>query len=136
MSSQSRLGESSAPWGKILVKYPSYDYKLLSHCYTGSSMPRIYFLSDAYASFNCCACSGVSIPNVVHTSISIFLTSRTILRILSNPLFLPERSRQAAPMQNRVLPFSLALRAASRTGSISSNLDAFVGVEYRDDWEQ
>src|SRR5260221_8646693 len=93
-------------------------------------------LSDAYASFNCRACSGVSIPNVVHTSIPIFLTSRTILRILSNPLFLPARSRQAAPMQNRVLPFSLALQAASKTGSISSNLDAFVGVEYRDDWEQ
>jgi hypothetical protein len=39
-------------------------------------------------------------------------------------------------MQNLVLPFSLAFRAACRTGSISSNLDAFVGVEYRDDWEQ
>jgi hypothetical protein len=39
-------------------------------------------------------------------------------------------------MQNRVLPFSLAWRAASRTGSTSSNFEAFVGVEYRDDWEQ
>lgn len=64
------------------------------------------------------------------------LTSRTIWRIRSNPLFLPARSRQAAPIQKRVLPFSLARRAASRTGSISSNLDAFVGVEYREDWEQ
>ena len=39
-------------------------------------------------------------------------------------------------MQNRVLPFSFALRAASSTGSISTKREAFVGVEYRDDCEQ
>lgn len=39
-------------------------------------------------------------------------------------------------MQNLVLPFSLALRAASKTGSMSSNFEAWVGVEYREDWEQ
>lgn len=39
-------------------------------------------------------------------------------------------------MQNLVLPFSLAFRAASSTGSMSSNFEALVGVEYRDDWEQ
>jgi hypothetical protein len=36
-------------------------------------------------------------------------------------------------MQNLVLPFSLAFRAASMTGSISSKREAFVGVEYLDD---
>jgi len=36
-------------------------------------------------------------------------------------------------MQNLVLPFFLAVRAASKTGSMSSNLEALVGVEYRDD---
>lgn len=36
-------------------------------------------------------------------------------------------------MQNLVLPFSLAFRAASKTGSMSSNFEALVGVEYRDD---
>ena len=45
-------------------------------------------------------------------------------------------SLHAAPMQNLVLPFSLALSAASRTGSMSSNFEALVGVEYREDWEQ
>jgi len=88
---------------------------------------------NTYAALNCLACSGVSIPSVVHTSIPMLLTSRTIWRIRSNPLFLPARSRQAAPIQKRVLPFSLARRAASRTGSMSSNLEAFVGVEYRED---
>ena len=39
-------------------------------------------------------------------------------------------------MQNRVLPFSLAFRAASRTGSSSTRRDAFVEVEWRDDCEQ
>jgi hypothetical protein len=39
-------------------------------------------------------------------------------------------------MQNRVLPFSFAFRAASRTGSSSSRREAVVGVEYRADWEQ
>jgi len=36
-------------------------------------------------------------------------------------------------MQKRVLPFSFAFRAASRTGSISSSFEAFVDVEYFDD---
>jgi hypothetical protein len=39
-------------------------------------------------------------------------------------------------MQNLVLPFSLALRAACSTGSTSNSAEAFVRVEYRDDWEQ
>lgn len=59
-----------------------------------------------------------------------------MVSILSNPLLRPAKSLQAAPMQNRVLPFSFALRAASRTGSMSTSLEAFVGVEYRDDCEQ
>jgi hypothetical protein len=32
-------------------------------------------------------------------------------------------------MQNRVLPFSFAFRAASKTGSSSTKRDALVGVE-------
>jgi len=31
-------------------------------------------------------------------------------------------------MQNLVLPFSLAIRAASRTGSMSSNFEAVLGA--------
>ena len=83
----------------------------------------------AYASLSCLACSGVNIPRVVHTSMPIPRISRTMVRMRSNPRFRPERSRHAAPMQNRVLPFSLALRAASKTGSISTRREALVGVE-------
>ena len=61
-----------------------------------------------YASFKRLACSGVNIPSVVHTSIPIPLTSRTMVRIRSNPRFRPAISLQAAPIQNLVLPFSLA----------------------------
>jgi hypothetical protein len=61
-------------------------------------------------------------------SIPILLTSVTIVRIFSNPDFLPARSLHAAPIQNRVEPFAFASRAASRTGSMSTNLDALVGV--------
>ena len=82
-----------------------------------------------YASLSCLACSGDNIPNVVHTSMPIDRTSRTIVKIFSNPRFRPARSRQAAPMQNRVLPFAFAFRAASSTGSMSTSFDAFVGVE-------
>jgi hypothetical protein len=89
-----------------------------------------------YASFNCRACSGESMPKVVQTSIPIPRTSRTISKILSNPLFLPARSLHAAPMQKRVLPLSFAFRAASSTDSSSTKREAFVGVEYRDDCEQ
>ena len=64
------------------------------------------------------------------------LTSLTIVKIFSNPLFLPARSLHAAPMQNRVEPLALALRAASSTGSMSTRRDAFVGVLYEEDWEQ
>lgn len=63
-------------------------------------------------------------------------TSLTISKIFLNPVLRPARSRQAAPIQNLVLPFSLALRAAWRTGSSSTRRDGFVGVEYREDWEQ
>jgi len=63
---------------------------------------------DAYASFKRLACSGDNIPSVVHTSIPIPLTSRTMVKIRSNPRFRPARSLQAAPIQNLVLPFSLA----------------------------
>lgn len=82
----------------------------------------------AYASFNCFACSGESMPSVVQTSMPIPRTSRTMCKILSNPRLRPARSLHAAPMQNRVLPFSLALRAASNTGSMSMRRDAFVAV--------
>lgn len=88
---------------------------------------------ETYASLSCLACSGDNMPSVVQTSIPIPRTSRTMVRILSNPRFLPARSLHAAPMQNLVLPFSLAFRAASKTGSMSSNFEALVGVEYRDD---
>jgi len=91
---------------------------------------------ETHASFNWRACSGESIPRVVQTSMPIPRTSRTIFRILSKPLFRPARSLHAAPMQNRVLPFSLAFRAASRTGSTSRRREAEVGVEYRADCEQ
>ncbi len=39
-------------------------------------------------------------------------------------------------MQNRVLPFAFALRASSRTGSMSTSREALVGVVYLDDCEQ
>lgn len=57
-------------------------------------------------------------------------------KILSKPRLRPARSLQATPMQNRVLPFSFAFRAASSTGSSSTRREAVVGVEYREDWEQ
>lgn len=82
-----------------------------------------------HASLSCRAWSGESMPSVVHTSMPIPRTSRTIVRIFSNPRLRPASSRHAAPMQNRVLPFSFALRAAASTGSISTSFDAFVGVE-------
>ena len=75
-------------------------------------------------------------PSVVHTSMSILRTSRTISRIRSKPRFLPAKSLHAAPMQKRVLPFSFALRAASSTGSISRRREALVVVVYLDDCEQ
>jgi hypothetical protein len=55
------------------------------------------------------------------------LTSLTIFKILSNPFFLPSKPLHAAPIQNLVEPFSLALRAASMTGSIWTSGVAFVG---------
>lgn len=64
------------------------------------------------------------------------LTSLTIFRIFSKPDFLPAKSLHAAPMQNLVDPFSLASRAACRTGSMSIKRDALVGVLYEEDWEQ
>ena len=64
--------------------------------------------ASTYASFKRLACSGLNIPSVVHTSMPIPLTSRTIVKMRSNPRFRPARSLQAAPMQNLVLPFSLA----------------------------
>lgn len=93
-------------------------------------------LDDTHASLSCLACSGVSIPSVVHTSMSMARTSRTICRMRWKPRLRPARSRHAAPMQKRVLPLALALRAASRTGSTSRSGDALVVVEYRDDCEQ
>jgi hypothetical protein len=75
-------------------------------------------------------------PSVVHTSMSILRISRTISRIRSKPRFLPAKSLHAAPMQNRVLPFSFALRADSNTGSTSRRRDALVAVVYLDDCEQ
>jgi len=75
-------------------------------------------------------------PSVVHTSMSILRISRTISRMRSKPRFLPDKSRHAAPMQKRVLPFSFALRAASNTGSISRRREALVAVVYLDDCEQ
>lgn len=39
-------------------------------------------------------------------------TPSTILRMRSKPRFLPDMSRHAAPMQNLVEPFALALRAS------------------------
>ena len=56
------------------------------------------------------------------------LTSVTIFKIFSKPDFLPAKSLHAAPIQNRVDPFALASLAASKTGSMSINLEAFVGV--------
>lgn len=61
-------------------------------------------------------------------SMPIPLTSVTIFKIFSKPDFLPAKSRHAAPMQNRVEPFSFASLAACRTGSISIKREAFVGV--------
>lgn len=84
---------------------------------------------DTYASLSCLACSGLSIPSVVQTSMSILRTSVTISRIRWNPRLRPAKSRHAAPMQNRVLPFALALRAASMTGSTCRSGEAVVGVE-------
>ena len=75
-------------------------------------------------------------PSVVHTSMSILRISRTISRMRSKPRFLPDKSRHAAPMQKRVLPFAFALRAASNTGSISRRREALVAVVYLDDCEQ
>ena len=70
-------------------------------------------------------------------SIPIPLTSLTILKILSNPLSLPSNPLQAAPIQNRVDPFSLACRAAWMTGSSLTRGVAFVGVPlWWVDWEQ
>ena len=85
--------------------------------------------AGAYASLSCRACSGESIPSVVQTSMPMPRISLTIVRMRSNPRLRPDRSRQAAPMQKRVLPFALALRAASSTGSMSTSRDALVGVE-------
>lgn len=75
-------------------------------------------------------------PSVVQTSIPMPRTSRTIVRMRSKPLLRPARSLHAAPMQKRVLPFSLACRAAARTGSMSTSFDAFVDVLCLEDCEQ
>ena len=59
-----------------------------------------------------------------------------MVRIRSNPRLRPDKSRHAAPMQKRVLPFSFAFRASASTGSTSTSGDALVAVEYREDCEQ
>lgn len=69
-------------------------------------------------------------------SMPIPRTSLTIVRIFSKPDLRPARSRHAAPMQKRVEPLALALRAASSTGSIWTRRLAVVGVLYDDDCEQ
>jgi hypothetical protein len=61
-------------------------------------------------------------------SIPIPLTSVTIFRIFSKPDLRPAKSLHAAPMQNRVEPLALASRAAFRTGSMSTSLEALVSV--------
>jgi len=61
-------------------------------------------------------------------SIPIPRTSVTIRKIFSKPDFLPAKSLHAAPIQNRVDPFSFAFRAASSTGSTSTRREALVGV--------
>ena len=43
-------------------------------------------------------------------------------------------SRHAAPMQNLVLPLSLAIRAAESTESTVTILDALRPVWYLEDW--
>lgn len=51
-------------------------------------------------------------------------------------VFRPRMSRHAAPMQNRVLPFSLAVRAADSTVSTGDIFVATSPVLYREDCAQ
>lgn len=65
------------------------------------------------------------------------LTSLTIDKILSNPLSLPSKPLQAAPIQNLVDPLALAFLASSMTGSSFTKGVALVGVPlWWVDWEQ
>lgn len=91
------------------------------------------------ASLSSLACSGVSIPSVVQTSMSrarIFLTASSTL--CHCPLPTCDGPLQAAPMQKRVEPASLARTAASYTSSRSMSFSALVPVSLLqcDDWLQ
>ena len=69
-------------------------------------------------------------PNVVQTSIPSSDTSFTISKTSSN-LFVPERTPfQAAPIQKRVDPFSLATLALSRMSHLGINLSASTPLLY------
>ena len=125
-------------WGKTLEMCRDCDCRQSIHCHEIKPQSERKEKKQAkkiidYASLSRRACSGESIPRVVQTSMPIPRTSRTMSRILSKPRFRPARSLQAAPIQKRVLPFSFAFLAASRTGSSSTSLEAVVGVEYFDD---
>lgn len=84
---------------------------------------------------SCTACSSVSRPSVQHTSMSMALTSRTMVSTCLNAFFLPT-SRQAEPMQKRVLPAALARLAISITSSTFLVGSGFTNVLWCADCEQ
>jgi len=70
-------------------------------------------------------------PRVTQTSMSSARTPSTMALMFLSPDLRPRMSRQAAPMQKRVEPLDLAMRAASRTVSTGESLVALrpvVGV--------
>ena len=89
------------------------------------------------ADFKRRACSAVSIPSVVHTSMPSAATSSTILMTASNAG--PScTSLHAAPIQKRVDPFSRAVRAAVKTacGSINASRATQSHTERSEDSSQ
>ena len=73
-------------------------------------------------------------PRVMQVSIPISRTPSTMATSVSMSRSLGDR--QAAPMQNRVEPSALALRAADSTRSTSISLEAGKCEPLRADWLQ
>ena len=83
------------------------------------------------AARSCAASVSESWPSVTHTSMPSCDTPRTMSSTWLKRSVPARTPRHAAPMQNRVEPFSRARCAAASTSGFPSSRSACTPVEYR-----
>lgn len=99
-------------------------------------MSRLWLYAVTPASLRISASSGPSSPRVTQTSMPSLETSRMVSTTWSNLLVPLRTPRQAAPMQKRVEPVSLAICARFRISSFSMRRSTWSPELWRDDWAQ